>query len=86
DIADYTAEIYRLQCLITLMQHKRDRLVVHLRDYSALVSPIRRVPNEVLCVIFGHYCRSYKTARAPVKLVSICSHWRSVVTSTPSLW
>ncbi|KAE9402002.1 hypothetical protein BT96DRAFT_879853 [Gymnopus androsaceus JB14] len=68
------------------MQHKRDRLVVHLRDYSALLSPIRRVPNDVLCVIFGHYCRSYKTARAPVKLASICSHWRSVVISTPSLW
>ncbi|KAE9401964.1 hypothetical protein BT96DRAFT_817190, partial [Gymnopus androsaceus JB14] len=92
DMGDYAAEIANLQSRILSIQGKKDRLEAHLRAYASLVAPIRRVPDEILGEIFEYYCSSpcalylNGTGNGPLIVSAVCSHWRSIVHSTPSLW
>ncbi|PBK93466.1 hypothetical protein ARMGADRAFT_893044, partial [Armillaria gallica] len=60
--------------------------------YTALISPVRRLPPEILAEIFGwvlesnHWPLSLKLNKGPWFLGRICSQWRHVVNSTPRLW
>ncbi|KAE9411384.1 hypothetical protein BT96DRAFT_10315 [Gymnopus androsaceus JB14] len=56
-------------------------------------APIRWLPNEILTLIFEHICVGPATVQkilgdAPpvLQLSAVCSHWRSVLQSAPSLW
>ncbi|KAJ7650062.1 hypothetical protein FB45DRAFT_1050144 [Roridomyces roridus] len=76
-----------LKHLLTERDETRDDLEVH----RALLSPIRRVPPEVLGEIFMHCLPSdtYITPAAdqfPLLLTQISSNWRSVALATPALW
>ncbi|KAJ7615335.1 hypothetical protein FB45DRAFT_758014 [Roridomyces roridus] len=56
-------------------------------ELAAVVYPILTLLNEITSEIFLHFARDCEHAlRAPVLLSSICSHWRRVALSTPSLW
>ncbi|KAJ6513020.1 hypothetical protein C8R45DRAFT_332248 [Mycena sanguinolenta] len=71
---------------------ERDQIHEALEAHRALLSPIRRIPPEVLGEIFVH-CLSrddpfIKAAVdcCPLLLTQISSNWRSVALATPSLW
>ncbi|KAJ7455283.1 hypothetical protein B0H11DRAFT_250597 [Mycena galericulata] len=71
------------------MEHDETHSV--LEAHRALLSPIRRIPPEVLGEIFIH-CLPKDTyieasvAHCPLLLTQISSNWRSVALATPALW
>ncbi|KAL0573132.1 hypothetical protein V5O48_008835 [Marasmius crinis-equi] len=70
---------------LLVLEEKLDR-------YRALSSPIRRLPPEILSVIFAHAVEKisfgqveYKACNA-ITLSMVSSHWRRVCLDTPVLW
>ncbi|KAF9069971.1 hypothetical protein BDP27DRAFT_1420410 [Rhodocollybia butyracea] len=52
DLEDYEAEIYRLECL----RREKERLEQYATQLRSLLSPFRKVPDEVLQRIFDECC------------------------------
>ncbi|KAJ7476269.1 hypothetical protein B0H11DRAFT_1308639 [Mycena galericulata] len=73
-------------------RHRRTRLV---RSVKEALSPIRRLPTEILAEIFlwcrannlraGNYCVA-DPSTAPMLLAQISSRWRNICHGTPQLW
>ncbi|KAJ7764308.1 hypothetical protein B0H16DRAFT_1526680, partial [Mycena metata] len=66
-------------------------LTTYLNGYNALLSPIRRLPLDVMQEIFLACTSTHRNCvmsalEAPVLLGRICSSWRSIALSTPRLW
>lgn len=102
-----TAEINgRLAPLDEEISQVRDRLVQLVKDraalmdsrdqHEAILSPLRRMPPEILAEIFAWTLPTAAEAlspssfemkrRSPWVLTHVCSHWRDVAISTPLLW
>ncbi|EJD42276.1 hypothetical protein AURDEDRAFT_67767, partial [Auricularia subglabra TFB-10046 SS5] len=66
----------------------RDALDTRLRSARGLLHPIRRVPNEVLSMIFLNLLGAERERRYTVGLsvAGVCTCWREVALSMPSLW
>ncbi|KAE9391960.1 hypothetical protein BT96DRAFT_924996 [Gymnopus androsaceus JB14] len=95
DLECYAAEIRRLQSKILLIEQKRSRLNGYLEHYRSLAAPLWKIPDEVLGLIFGYLCDGHaklqkigidKPSIPVLRLSAVCSHWQSVLHSTPSLW
>ncbi|KIK53322.1 hypothetical protein GYMLUDRAFT_88395 [Collybiopsis luxurians FD-317 M1] len=56
DLEDYEAEIARLQGRILLLQKKQKHLRIYRTNVRFLSSPVRRLPDEVLSIIFEFAC------------------------------
>ncbi|THU92110.1 hypothetical protein K435DRAFT_216885 [Dendrothele bispora CBS 962.96] len=57
DLADYDTEIIRLETTISALKHKRTHLERYLANCRSLLSPIRRLPLEILTLVFLYLCR-----------------------------
>ncbi|KAK7001446.1 hypothetical protein R3P38DRAFT_3049167 [Favolaschia claudopus] len=84
-------EISQLQKSIEKLQEKRKTLSTYVDEYKALISPIRRIPQDVLSEIFiaclpTHRNCVMSASEAPVLLGRICSSWRALSLATPRLW
>ncbi|KAF9063502.1 hypothetical protein BDP27DRAFT_1335053 [Rhodocollybia butyracea] len=83
DIADCDTEMHRLKS-------RREGLILYAEKLSGLLSPIRRLPNEILCQIFLDCCaendlRNGKTGTADI-LSSVCTRFRELAISYSALW
>ncbi|KAJ7085626.1 hypothetical protein C8R43DRAFT_1082735 [Mycena crocata] len=78
------------------VEYRRDQNRRDIVRLKAVISPVRRIPREILAEIF-HFCvvnsrfinYSYSVAdprHAPVILTHVCSFWRDVGINTPRLW
>ncbi|KAJ8073978.1 hypothetical protein PM082_012266 [Marasmius tenuissimus] len=74
-------------------QNKRDVLMVTIQRYRSLLSPIHRLPFELLGRIFEEmlpkftYLDPYELERPLiVSLSMVCGRWRETIISIPSLW
>ncbi|KAF8955981.1 hypothetical protein BDZ97DRAFT_1853913 [Flammula alnicola] len=70
---------------------QHEELTREIEEYRALISPVRRLPIDILQEIFCHCLPTEHNALmshhdAPVLLARICSSWRSIALSTPELW
>ncbi|KAJ7261772.1 hypothetical protein B0H12DRAFT_1231420 [Mycena haematopus] len=72
---------------------ERDQIHEALEAHRALLSPIRRIPPEVLGEIFVQCLPRDRdkfveaaVQRCPLLLTQISSNWRSVALATPALW
>ncbi|KAJ6458894.1 hypothetical protein DFH09DRAFT_1062962 [Mycena vulgaris] len=87
----FDADIESAQSVLRSLLTERDQTHETLEAHRALLSPIRRVPPEVLCEIFLH-CLPKTTyiqasvAHCPLLLTQVSSNWRSVALATPALW
>ncbi|RXW14289.1 hypothetical protein EST38_g11567 [Candolleomyces aberdarensis] len=73
----------------------RDQQAKFVKEHSALLSPIRRVPNDILSLIFLA-CLPHNSSRErltglsaahPALVVShVCQRWRQLSFNTPLLW
>jgi hypothetical protein len=59
--------------------------------YRSLLSPIRRVPQEILAYIFEFACvnraeMGVKMSSVPAQISQVCATWRDLARSTPKLW
>ena len=89
-------EIDRVQEILSQLCRRRDEISEHISNHRALLSPVRKVPDELLAEIFT-YClpqfsekkmknNSFLRSQAPLLLARICSRWRTVAISTQRLW
>ncbi|KAJ7812388.1 hypothetical protein B0H14DRAFT_2857086 [Mycena olivaceomarginata] len=84
-------EITKMQSVLDKLTTERDALQAFMQDHRALLSPIRRIPLEILLAIFlacfpTHRNCAMSASEAPVLLAHVCSSWRTILLSTPALW
>jgi len=91
DLADVDAELQRLGNLRDQAQRQRTQIVEDVDTYSIILSPIRRIPDDILHEIFSHCLPTNRnpvmsTSEAPLIHTQICRSWRSVALSCPRIW
>ncbi len=87
DIARLEEEWLQIERLFIHIRDQRDRLLQDLSSHRALLPPINRIPSEILLEIFRHISSSSMCSGvAPWNLGHVCSTWRTVSRSSPSLW
>jgi len=72
------------RCVIKQLQRERDALEDKIAHALAYMSPIRRLPNELLRHIFIMNFDEYPCCAWI--LSSVCSQWRRLALSMPRLW
>ncbi|KAJ7718239.1 hypothetical protein B0H16DRAFT_1247879, partial [Mycena metata] len=87
-VSELENEIGRLhKSLASLQQECRD-VKHHISRYTAVVSPLRRFPPEILTEIF-HWTLSIKGDAGTLpswNLSHVCGRWRVICLSSPRLW
>ncbi|KAF7327979.1 hypothetical protein MKEN_00378300 [Mycena kentingensis (nom. inval.)] len=83
-----TAATDRTRLVLAELLRQRDATHETLEAHRALLSPIRRIPPEILGEIFLHTLRGERVAAkdCPLLLLQVSSSWRAVALSTPALW
>ncbi|KAJ7699293.1 hypothetical protein B0H17DRAFT_1049373 [Mycena rosella] len=84
-------EIAVIWKIIDKLTRERDRLSAYVEAHKALISPVRRLPLDIIQEIFVACVPTHRNCvmsarEAPVLLGRICSSWRSISLSTPRLW
>ncbi|KAJ7460315.1 hypothetical protein FB451DRAFT_1563383 [Mycena latifolia] len=93
------AQIDTLHATLTQLVRQREEMAEDLRRHRAVLSPIRRVPPELICAIFSmtlpftrraptgtKHANGGSVQQAPWHLGHICRFWRAVALSYPLLW
>ncbi|KAF8195204.1 hypothetical protein K438DRAFT_1719405, partial [Mycena galopus ATCC 62051] len=88
DFAEVTQEIARMQALLMTQS---EALHEAIDAHQALVSLLRRLPEDVIREIFIACLPSsgnpvMNSQEAPLLLTHVCSGWRRIALTTPSLW
>ncbi|KAJ7186952.1 hypothetical protein C8R46DRAFT_281961 [Mycena filopes] len=91
EVAKIAGEIHRLETLVNELAVKRDRLSAFIDAHLALVSPVRRLPEDVLAEIFVASLPSDRNAlisnaESPLVLCRVSRAWKGLARSTPRLW
>ncbi|KAK0207509.1 hypothetical protein IW262DRAFT_535094 [Armillaria fumosa] len=87
DISRLEHELQHIEPLFLKIRDRRDRILQDIACYNALLAPIRRLPRETLLQIFGHLSSQSSDIRdGPWVLGHVCSTWRKISRSCPSLW
>jgi len=84
-------EIQRLCELVETMKVKREAIQKRIDDHNIILSPVRRVPQDVLHEIFFHCLPTHRnpimtSSESPVLLTRICRSWRAIALSSPRIW
>ncbi|KAF7357947.1 hypothetical protein MVEN_00841300 [Mycena venus] len=84
-------EIAQLQKTLDKLAEERDSLSTYVEGHKALISPVRRLPLDIIEEIFVACIPTHRNcvmsaSEAPVLLGRICSSWRKISLSTPRLW
>ncbi|KAF9049327.1 hypothetical protein BDZ89DRAFT_978266 [Hymenopellis radicata] len=89
DLARLELEITRVSTLLQHLVSQRDDTRTCINSHLAILTPIRRLPVEILQEIFGHCLpakQSCAASQAPLVLTRVCVLWRQVAIGTPRLW
>ncbi|KZP22121.1 hypothetical protein FIBSPDRAFT_890694 [Athelia psychrophila] len=84
DVSQIDQEILRFEAILAKLRLKRAERQDNAVTLKAFVSPIRRVPPEIITEIFLICTSGCPTS--PPRLAAICSRWRSIALSSPHLW
>ncbi|KAK1225060.1 hypothetical protein PQX77_012007 [Marasmius sp. AFHP31] len=84
------AEINRLQAAIHLLELKKRNLNTFLNKCRSLLSPVHRLPPEVLINVF-EFCCEVNTLEplslpSAIRIAMVSGRWRDAVLSSPILW
>ncbi|KAF7356298.1 F-box domain-containing protein [Mycena venus] len=94
-LARLDEQISRLRGQLKQLEDKYALVIGYRTRNRAILSPLRRIPPEILREIFSWTVPSIRDAlirgsfdmhQSPWVLTRICSRWREVSISTPSLW
>ncbi|THV04340.1 hypothetical protein K435DRAFT_584994, partial [Dendrothele bispora CBS 962.96] len=96
DFASYDAEIARLKTALSLIEHKRQFLQEYVYKHRSLLAPVRRLPPEILSLIFlAHISQSGNTLAygdfqygemSSLVLSQVSIGWRRLALDLPRLW
>jgi hypothetical protein len=91
ELAQIDAQIEAVEVTLSQLKQRRELLKMPIDAHGALISPMRRTPDDLLQeIVFFCLPSKHNTlidpAEAPMLLGRICSHWRSVAWSTPKIW
>ncbi len=90
DRAALAQEIRRVKCMLDALKTHYSHLDTYIQRSTQYIrpSPIRRLPAEVLGIIFASSCTSFQRReyKTPLSLSLVCSKWRDIALSTPLLW
>ncbi|KAF7344360.1 F-box domain-containing protein [Mycena sanguinolenta] len=91
DLANVTEEISRLQSMIDDAVNRREKLQHFIDAHLALLSPARRLPEDIVRNVFTATLPSTRNAtisseEAPLLLCRVCKSWQAIALSTPQLW
>ncbi|KAK0505596.1 hypothetical protein EDD18DRAFT_1275158 [Armillaria luteobubalina] len=87
DIIRLTRELRHIEPLFLKIRDRHDRILKDIACSKSLLAPIRRLPRETLLLIFGHLSSQNSDMReGPWILGHVCSTWRKISRSCPSLW
>ncbi|KAJ7340874.1 hypothetical protein DFH08DRAFT_245881 [Mycena albidolilacea] len=91
EAAHLASEIKRLQAMVGELAEKRGHLNDFIDPHVALLSPARRLPQDVMEEIFVAALPSDRnaimsSAESPLLLCHVCRTWRAIALSTPRLW
>ncbi|THU99837.1 hypothetical protein K435DRAFT_595034, partial [Dendrothele bispora CBS 962.96] len=86
----YDKEIRRLEYTLAVVRSMAGHLKDRIKETSFLLSPVRRLPDEILGEIFKFSMPSVSvfscTKRPSTSFLTVCERWRTVALSTPSIW
>ncbi|KAJ6458400.1 hypothetical protein C8R47DRAFT_1081674 [Mycena vitilis] len=86
-IGSLETHIHDLRAALCWYQSGRDEVAQSVRRHQSVISPIRRVPAELICEIFVAASTSEDgMAKPPWYLGQICRSWRNYAVSYPVLW
>ncbi|KAK7054818.1 hypothetical protein VNI00_003281 [Paramarasmius palmivorus] len=75
---------------IAILLARRERHIRSIQRCQALLTPIHDLPAEILSFIFEILCEENALtpdfAPLPLTLSAVCSRWRQIVVSSPTLW
>jgi len=86
------SEIQHLKSTLSYLFAQREKLQGFVNSHRALISPVRRLPPEVLSEIFVHCLQDKErnptrsVGEAPLLLTLVCRRWREIALSTTRLW
>ncbi|KAJ7597953.1 hypothetical protein C8J56DRAFT_1109509 [Mycena floridula] len=99
DIHKVRQEILRLKASLKAAYEEHAQLLAARAAHRTIMSPVRRLPSDVILEILqwcrtkafspSNECVSFVTLyqdEGPWPLMSICRHWRTVITSHPTFW
>ncbi|KAG2345975.1 hypothetical protein BDR05DRAFT_98637, partial [Suillus weaverae] len=91
DLSSLETVIDKINHLHRQLTKQKGKIISSITLHKRLVSPLWRLPFEVLSHIFVHCLPEDKylspaSKLAPVLLTRICRQWREVAVGTPSLW
>ncbi|KAF9077400.1 hypothetical protein BDP27DRAFT_1442064 [Rhodocollybia butyracea] len=95
-IAGLDVDADRIRWELISLTNKLKRLEIQQEKYKSLLAPIRRLPSEVLNLIFTHFScdpdmqnnisESFGITLPGCSLMAVCSRWRNIVLSCTALW
>ncbi|KAF7372709.1 F-box domain-containing protein [Mycena sanguinolenta] len=89
-LATVDAEIARLRYRLRELEEERAILLPSHTRTMGILSPLRRLPPEILGGIFSQTLRPisdiFSIKNCPWVLTHVCSNWRAVALADPSLW
>ncbi|KAJ7879187.1 hypothetical protein B0H14DRAFT_3773701 [Mycena olivaceomarginata] len=84
------ATITALKAELSKLLEERESLDAEVRKHEGALSPLRRMPVEIVSLIFKFAApfRSYvmSVKEGPWILSAVCSRWRTIALSQPNLW
>ncbi|KAJ7700843.1 hypothetical protein B0H17DRAFT_905222, partial [Mycena rosella] len=80
----YDPEIARIQAILASLQTRRRNLKWYQDCCRGVLSPMRKLPPEVLQTIF--VCARGSEPDVIPAVGQVCRHWRNVAVGTPKLW
>ncbi|KAJ3767666.1 hypothetical protein FB446DRAFT_848954 [Lentinula raphanica] len=91
EISEIDSEIPRVRAVLDGLRARRSEVQEFVDVHRALMAPIRRVPVEMMAMIFV-YCLPLdrypirSLFEAPLLLTVVCREWREIVITYPPLW
>ncbi|KAJ6556365.1 hypothetical protein B0H19DRAFT_910511, partial [Mycena capillaripes] len=82
----FDIQIADLQTALAQLVRRRGETARRVRQYSAILSPVRRMPAELVCEIFVWTLPEDNAAKPPWHLGHICQSWRRWLLSYPTFW
>ncbi|KAK7049394.1 hypothetical protein VNI00_005995 [Paramarasmius palmivorus] len=92
EMRSHQIQIDKLRSQIALLENKKTNLSENIARYRSLLSPIHKLPPEVLGNVFSFACEENSfhihpvLTPPPLSLSSVCGRWREIALTMPSLW